>query len=255
MKSKSPFLTTLEMYENFGSYFDNGLNNKYVLIGGSALEILSKRAGATDTRGTKDFDIVFFLDDENTNSNFVKKLWEYIKDGEYDIKEKYEKDRRQFYRFRNPKDNIKFPKQLEFFSRSNNLEGNSEDIFTIINPDDDISSLSAIVLNDEYYNFLKENCETISGVTCVNEIALLILKTYAYINKVNSGENAENPDVAKHKMDVFFILDIIDPNLSIEINDFPTIRENIILFNKIISTQDDVNINENIKIIESLFNL
>lgn len=55
-----------------------------------------------------------------------------------------------FYRFRNP-ENTEYPKEIELFSRKSDvLTYNGNDRLTPIHISDELSSLSAILLNDEY---------------------------------------------------------------------------------------------------------
>ena len=59
----------------------------------------------------------------------------------------------EYYRFMKPA-NMEFPYQIELFSRNIGLLDFPEDIrITPIPTDDDLSSLSAILMDEDYYNF------------------------------------------------------------------------------------------------------
>ncbi|MBV1708258.1 MAG: hypothetical protein KMY54_00225, partial [Erysipelothrix sp.] len=83
--------------DKFREYFQD-YSSQYVLIGGTACEILLNEIG-TPFRATKDFDIVLII--ENLDSTFVKAFWKFIEDGGYKHREK-EADKNQFYRFSEP---------------------------------------------------------------------------------------------------------------------------------------------------------
>jgi len=138
--------------ETFKKYFKDYPDN-YVIIGGTACDLIIDGAGF-EARATKDIDIILIV--EALTKEFVKKFWEFINDGDYTDREKSEGERK-YYRFTKPK-NKKFPLQIELFSRIPDfLELDGEPHLTPIPAEDDLSSLSAILMDDEYYNFTIEN--------------------------------------------------------------------------------------------------
>ncbi|MEN0057306.1 MAG: hypothetical protein AAGB31_00600 [Bdellovibrio sp.] len=92
--------------ENFASYKDY-----YTLVGGVAGDLLMTEIGG-EFRATKDLDIVVFIKPE---PQFLQALADYIKNGEYENKEK-SGGVSQYYRFNRPKKD-KFSKQIELFSK------------------------------------------------------------------------------------------------------------------------------------------
>ena len=62
-------------------------------------------------------------------------------------------DNLHFYRFTEPQKN--YPCQIELFSRKRDYQFNVEQGIIPIYIDEDTSSLSAILLNDDFYNFMK----------------------------------------------------------------------------------------------------
>lgn len=68
----------------FNNYFRQHSNN-YVIIGGTACDIIIDEAGFIP-RTTKDIDIILIV--EVLNSNFVKQFWHFIDDGKYQQREK-----------------------------------------------------------------------------------------------------------------------------------------------------------------------
>ena len=71
------------------------------------------------------------------------------------INDEFDLEKKCFYRFKNPKNND-FPKMIELFSRNQNILL-PEDIHLIpIHVSDEISSLSAILLNEDYYQLIRK---------------------------------------------------------------------------------------------------
>jgi hypothetical protein len=75
-------------------------NGNYLLIGGSACDIHLTNAGL-DFRATKDLDIVLII--EAYNSAFVNHFWNFIKEGNFQNRQKSSGEK-QYYRFTDPKD-------------------------------------------------------------------------------------------------------------------------------------------------------
>jgi phosphorylcholine metabolism protein LicD len=96
----------------FTKYFENYSDN-YVIIGGTACDILIEEAGFIP-RATKDIDIILIV--EALNTDFVKQFWQFVTEGNYERKEKSD-DERKYYRFVKP-ENLDFPFQLELFARN-----------------------------------------------------------------------------------------------------------------------------------------
>lgn len=114
------------------------------------------------------------------NAAFVEKFWELIKDGMYELQEK-SSDERNYYRFMKP-ENKEFPFQIELFSRTpDNVQLNEPAHPTPIPVDDDLSSLSAILMNDDYYNYLRQNCILENGLQLADINALICLKARAFL--------------------------------------------------------------------------
>ena len=89
-----------------------GFENRYVLIGGAAVEV-AMDAAALQFRVTKDLDIV--LHAESLDAVFASAFWAFVIDGGYEFKEK-STGKPTLYRFSKPSDES-FPYMLELFSR------------------------------------------------------------------------------------------------------------------------------------------
>jgi hypothetical protein len=135
------------MVQGLGSFAEwfKGYEKNYVIIGGTACDLLMTEIGV-GFRATKDIDIVIVA--EELDSSFGTHLWDYIISAGYENRSN-SKDRTIFYRFSNPKSSD-YPVMIELFSRRAPGFILSEDtILTPLTIDDDISSLSAILLDEE----------------------------------------------------------------------------------------------------------
>ena len=84
--------------------------------------------------------------------------------------------------------------------------------------DEDISSLSAILLDDDYYEFLKQGKVTVDGVTVFDAAYLISFKAKAWMDLTNrkaAGEHVDSKNIKKHKNDVFRLTELIDPTVKI----------------------------------------
>lgn len=193
--------------EKFKEHFKD-FEGKYTLIGGVACGLLLDDAGLT-FRGTHDFDIVLIV--ETMDNLFGRAIWDFIKAGDYEIREKSNGEP-EFFRFKNPKDDL-FPKEIELFSRKSHvLEYDDSDRLTPIHISDEISSLSAILLDDEYYDFLTGGLTKLGGIQILNYTHIIPFKAKAWLDlkeKRNKGEHVDTKNINKHKNDVFRLSQLI----------------------------------------------
>ncbi len=203
--------------ENFKKHFEK-FKGKYTLIGGVACELLLDDAGL-DFRATRDFDIVLIV--EVMDEIFGRALWDFIKTGKYQIREKNNGEP-EFYRFKNPSDDS-FPKEIELFSRKNNvLKYSEDDRLTPIHISDEISSLSAILLNDEYYMFLNGGITQIEGIQILDYTHIIPFKAKAWLDlkaRKEKGEIIDTKKITKHKNDVFRLSQLISGEDTVALSD------------------------------------
>jgi hypothetical protein len=127
-----------------------GFSDQYVLIGGVASDLVMGQAGV-EFRATRDLDIVLSI--EALNEDFVQSFWAFVVQAGYQHQQK-NSGKKIFYRFERPAD-TDFPYMLEIFSRKPDTLILAEDShLTPIPVEEDISSLSAILLDDDYYQFI-----------------------------------------------------------------------------------------------------
>lgn len=195
--------------EHFAGYSD-----RYVLIGGTASSLSMEELGG-EFRATKDLDLVLCV--ESLDREFAEAFWEFIRLGAYENRQK-STGKRLFYRFHGPRTEG-FPEMLELFARvPDALDLKADAAITPIPVDEEISSLSAILMNDDYYNFVMARRSTIDGLSLVKADGLIPLKARAYVdlsNRKAAGEAVDSKNIRKHKNDIFRLFTVLDRDVKI----------------------------------------
>ncbi len=196
--------------ESFRKWFQ-GCEEQYVIIGGTACDLLMTNEGL-DFRATKDIDLVLVI--EALDVSFGKRFWEYIVAAGYEHRNK-STEAYQFYRFSKPQLQ-EYPAMIELFTRKPDtiiLPRNA--ILTPLPLDENISSLSAILLDDDYYNFLMQGRTKVAGVTVLDVTHLIAFKAKAWLElserNVAFGD-VDSRDIKKHKNDVFRLTELLYPD-------------------------------------------
>ena len=187
--------------DTFRKYFVD-YEEQYVLIGGAACDILFE-SKEVNFRATRDLDMVLIV--EALTQEFGEKFWEFIVDGKYRNKATNGSSP-QFYRFDKPEDD-EFPKMIELFCRSDFKLKDAKGI-TPIHIDDEVSSLSAILLNDDYYKVLLHGKVIRNGLSVLRPEYIILFKAKAYLDlkmRKDLGEKVDSSDIKKHKKDVLRI--------------------------------------------------
>ena len=112
-----------------------------------------------------------------------------------------------------------YPKIIELFSRQPDYITPRSDIHLApIHVDDDISSLSAILLNDVYYEFLRSGIVSSSvGVPVLDIPYLIAFKVKAWLDnreRMSQGEDVHHNDISKHKNDVLRLVSYVQPDIT-----------------------------------------
>lgn len=193
--------------------------DQYVLIGGTAAWISMEEAGLP-FRGTKDLDIVLHI--EALTPEFEEKFWDFVRVGGYLKKEGEPGKEPSVYRFHKPQ-NEEFPFMLELFSRvPDGLRFVPPGHLTPIPIDEQISSLSAILLNEDYYEFVLSGRNTKLGMPpWVGPDRLIPLKALAWMKineRVRQGEVIESKKIKKHLADIVQLSALLRPDQLIEVS-------------------------------------
>ncbi len=202
--------------ERFKEWF-RGYEDHYAIIGGTACDLLMAEEGL-DFRGTKDIDLVLIV--EAINPEFGRRFWEFVRNAGYEHRNK-STGQPQFYRFSHPTE-AGYPFMIELFSRKVDAIVLPEDaVLTPLPLDEDISSLSAILLDDDYYQLLRSGTVVIDGVTVLGAAYLIPFKAKAWLDltaRKANGEKVDSKNIRKHKNDVFRLSALLTPGSQIRVN-------------------------------------
>jgi len=174
----------------------------FTLIGGAACDEWFTAQGLP-FRSTKELDIVLIL--EAMDRAFIRALRVFIAEGRYEVSQRTE-DTPVLYRFAKPKNEL-FPVMLELFSRQpEGLQLAEGQEIVPVPAGTDQHSLSALLLNEDYYRLIRTHKEVRNGLPCATATALIPMKAQAWLNLTRrkaEGAAIDARDIAKHRNDVF----------------------------------------------------
>jgi hypothetical protein len=192
-----------------------GFEAQYVLIGGTAAAKTMEDFGL-EFRATKDLDVVLVV--EALTPEFGSAFWAFIGQGGYEIREASATGKPCFYRFQKPKDDT-YPAMIELFARAPDaLRPIANGNLTPIPVGEDMSSLSAILLDDSYYTFILEGRHEAQGLAWVAEDRLIPLKAIAWLElgeRKAKGAQIDSANVKKHVNDVLRLSQLLTAETSI----------------------------------------
>lgn len=187
--------------ESFRKWFAE-YTDQYTIIGGTACDLLMSEDGL-DFRATRDIDMVLIL--ESLTPEFGRRFWEYVKAAGYEHRNKSTGEP-QFYRFSKPSSR-EYPYMIELFSgRVDAIELPEDAVLTPLPLDDEISSLSAILMDTDYYQFLREGKIVLNDIPVLDAAHLIPFKAKAWLDlteRNRNGEHVDSKNIRKHKNDVF----------------------------------------------------
>ena len=217
--------------ERFRDYRD-----AYVIIGGTACSIAMEGAGL-DFRATKDIDIVLCV--EALTPAFFRAFWAFVDEGGYAHRQK-RTDKNILYRFSDPADKT-FPYMIELFSRMPDIPGFEPSGNLIPIPaGEESSSLSAILLDTEYYDFLHRGISIADGLPVARPEFLIPLKAKAWLDlsrRKENGEEIDSRDIKKHLRDIPALFRIVSPAARMDLPE--NIANDLALFLERSSPQSD----------------
>jgi hypothetical protein len=186
--------------EAFADFTDN-----YVIIGGTACDITMTNT-VMRPRATHDIDMIVIV--ENMTTAYAERFWQFIREAGYRPEKRKqevgEPTKYEMYRFLDGK--AGYPEMIELLSRHPDILGEPRGL--IIEPipiGEEISSLSAIIMDDDYYHFTITHSRLTDGIRHADSAALIVLKARAYINLLidkSEGKHVNTKDIKKHRSDV-----------------------------------------------------
>ena len=141
------------------------------------------------------------------NEAFIEKILKFIKLAGYKTKQRTTNEsKHNLFRFLDS-DDKSYPEQLELFAIHDEYSKIVKDKQIIpIDTGDDIKNLSAILLNDDYYNLLVQHTTNIDGLNIATAEVIIPLKMHAYINLIN----IDSKKAKKHIGDIIKLAAILD---------------------------------------------
>jgi hypothetical protein len=202
--------------EAFRQWF-RGYEDQYVLIGGTACDLLMNEQGLP-FRATKDIDMVLMV--EALTPEFGMQFWSYVQAAGYEHRNK-STGLPQFYRFSHPA-KAGYPYMIELFSRRlDAIRLPADAVLTPLPMEDDVSSLSAILLDDAYYALLRAGKVEADYVPVLDAAYLIPFKAKAWMDlsaKKAAGEHIDSKNIRKHKNDVFRLSSLLQPGQKVVVS-------------------------------------
>ena len=199
----------MDTTKNKSQFWENEVTRLYALQDELNLKILKyKPVLEKEIKGKVIESTLYFWAGDDARVSvliFTDKTAAFIVDGKYRNKATNGSNP-QFYRFDKPEDD-NFPKMIELFCRSDFKLKDAKGI-TPIHIDDEVSSLSAILLNDDYYKALLNGKEVRKGLSVLRPEYIILFKAKAYLDlkrQKDLGEKVDSSDIKKHKKDVLRI--------------------------------------------------
>lgn len=201
----------------FGEYMA-GLEEHYAVIGGTACDILLN-ASDLPFRATKDIDVVLMVEDRPAEVG--RAIWKLLSDGGYAVARRGTENA-HFYRFSKPAASG-FPSMVELFGTEPNFITEPDGLEIVPVPmGEDVSSLSAILLDADYYSFMCGGRKVVDGISVLDEAYLAPFKAKAFLDlreRRACGEHVDSKDLRKHKNDVFRLLQLFTPETTAPLPD------------------------------------
>ncbi|MEI6219359.1 MAG: hypothetical protein WCP86_10705 [bacterium] len=198
-------VTGMDVFKRHFARFEDS----FVLIGGAACDQWFTRVGGR-FRATKDIDMVVVL--EAVQPHFFPRFWQFVKNGGYEIGQRAD-GQRTFFRFIKPSA-ANYPSMLELFSTAPVeialVTGQNIVPIPVV---EDISSLSAILMDPDYYGFIMGQRDLVDGLPLIKPAGLIVLKARAWLDltlrRSQGDTKVKEDDVNKHRSDVFRLASIL----------------------------------------------
>ena len=192
--------------DKFKEYFLDFKDN-YVIIGGTACSVILRNA-VMKPRATNDIDMILIV--EQMTPEFGHRFWEFIHDGNYEMRERKRDEGKEpvpeLFRFYKPQTEG-YPYQIELLSRQPEILSVPTDFhLTPIPVGEDVSSLSAILMDEEFYHFALAHSTMEDELHVADTVGLICLKMKAYLNLSEQEPPAHSSDIRKHMSDVFKLM-------------------------------------------------
>lgn len=204
--------------QSFNACFQT-VKDSFAVIGGCACAEWFGEAGLR-FRNTMDIDMVLLV--EAKDEKFFETFWGYVKAGNYN-QCVFRKGEGKLFRFEREEIDNLYPKRIELLTGLDRLVCPEGVRIVSVAADDDSFDLSAILLEADYYDLVR-NARSVSktGMPLVNPEALLLLKAKAYLNLIDDrarGKKVKSKDITKHRNDVYNLSYLLSGHFSLFMTD------------------------------------
>ena len=194
----------MEGLEKFREAFE-AYSENYVIIGGTACGI-TMTGTTVRPRATHDIDMIVIV--EKMTADFAEHFWQFVRDGGYRPEKRKQEEgetpKYGLYRFVDGKPD--YPEMIELLSRHPDILGEPKGLTIEPLPtSEEISSLSAIIMDDDFYHFTIQHSRLTNGLRHADSAALIALKARAYLNLLQdkaTGKHVNSKDIKKHRSDI-----------------------------------------------------
>ena len=178
--------------DKFKEFFRE-FNDKFVVIGGAACDVILEDS-EIEPRATDDIDMILIVD--KMTPEFGRRFWQFIAEGNYQTRARKRGEGKEpvpeLFRFIKPSPG--YPVRIELLSTRPDILGEPTGFhLTPIPAGEDISSLSAIIMDPDCYEFTIANNIVEDGLRVANPVSLICLKVRAFLNLTE--EKKTNPNV------------------------------------------------------------
>ena len=195
-----------------------GLQDRLALIGGGACSLLFSGYGR-EFRITHDLDLVVLAD--GADPELARALWRFVCEGGYTCGSR-NNTKARYYRFTlDAAESVAtgYPQEIELFARHPGFDlAPGSWLAPLPSGDDDVRSLSAIVLDDDYYAFLCDGLTKVGGVRIPDLLHIIPLKMRAHIDNNelhDSGVHIAQKNLRKHRSDILRLTELLPSDASL----------------------------------------
>ncbi len=171
-------------------------SDSYILIGGTATSIILANVGLR-SRSTPDYDVVLT---EVRNQAFLQCFVQFIQEGDYQPESLDEKGK--LFRFQTK--NKEYPQIIELFCNEPVLPLQKIGRTAPVSFEHGMS-LSALLLDEEYYQLIQKGQILVDGYSVMNNKYLIVFKAKAWLdlrNRKKSGQQVDSKNIKKHLNDI-----------------------------------------------------
>ncbi len=191
--------------------------DRYVVIGGAAREFIYAEHGMWDDTVTKDLDVVLIA--EALDTGFVSRFMSFVRDAGYSHVTK--SGDTQMYRFSVPVVRA-YPQQVELLCRRPDYLAGVEAVVGKVPIDDSEYSLSAILLDDDYYGLLASGVAVTEryGMPTLAHEYLPVFKMRAFDDltaRRARGEHVQSGEIGKHRRDIARLMAIMPAGTRVDL--------------------------------------